>query len=174
MRNKIFSTSLLAILLVITSCVVNSDDEFKEKLTLQFQNESNLIAETTQRQISQDSLITVFNFSVESGNNIVFTYKRNVIPPKNVQDGGLAEKLIFQIPPNRDQFELNAASFDSSPTLYLRSCFCPLSGAGFKVTSGTIVGEKLSNVHWIIDADVTIQTPQESFNISFTEPFYLN
>lgn len=176
MRGKSLHILLLGIIIIIASCNLsnNDDSKFKEKETFEFQKKSNLLAVTTQRQIGQDSLITVFNYSVESGNNLVFTYKRNVIPPNNIQDGGLVETLVFEVSSNKNRFELDATTFDSPQALYLRGCFCLLSGAGFTITTGTITGEKLSTVHWNIKADIEIETPQGSFNINFNQPFFLN
>lgn len=159
---------------LLTCCDVNNSDEFKDTFSYQVSQQSVIETDTMQRPAGQDSSITVQTFSVEPGDSTVFRYEHNVIPPDNVLDAGFFETLVFQVSPNADRFELEEGDFDRAKAFYLRSCFCELPGAAFEVTSGTIRGERLSQVHWIIQADVVIESIVGKFKVKFNKPFYSN
>lgn len=164
----------LFVILLFASCdVSDNDDEFTDSFSYQIQQQSAITFDTTQQPIEPDSLVTVFNFNIEQGNNTVFSYEHNVIAPPDVADGGFFETLVFQAPANIDEFEYRDEELQQGTAFYRYSCFCQLAGAGFKVTSGVIRGERLSPIHWIIRADVRIETATGNFEVEFKEPFYV-
>ena len=171
-----FFTILLLVALQISGCNIsdNDDDEFTDRYSYQIKQESAIAVDSVQRPTGEDSTATYPNFSITPGDSTVFVYRHDVIPPKNVADGGFSETLVFQIPADANQFEVTAESFSEMNAFYRFSCFCQFGGLAFPATGGTIRGEKISPVHWIINADVTIQLPYGDEEISFEEPFFVN
>lgn len=170
-RNNINRLALaFGISLLISSCNTY-DEDFRETFTYNIYSQSEVFSDTTSRQVSQDSSISVYNFSVKSGDSMVFEYQRNVTPPETVLDGGLVETLVFQIPSNSDSFEIRDEQLSNASTFYRRSCFCPLSGAGFKVSDGLIEGEALSANVWLVKAEVSVSAYQQSYDVNFESVF---
>ncbi|NGP75233.1 hypothetical protein G3570_01200 [Balneolaceae bacterium YR4-1] len=77
-------------LVLFTSCGVSGEDEFTETYTFDANRQSAIRSDTTSRQVAQDSTITVYIFSIETGPHLVFEYGRSVHPPENILDAGLA------------------------------------------------------------------------------------
>ncbi|MDX1586133.1 MAG: hypothetical protein R3222_05295 [Balneolaceae bacterium] len=146
------------LLLLFTSCNPSGEEEFRETYIFEATSQSSVIYESTSRQVGPDSVITVYEFSIDTGSNLVFEYGRKVHPPENITDAGLAETLVFQIPPDTDTFDISGNQLEEARAFYRRGCFCPESGAGFKATEGFIEGERLSANIWFVRADVTIST----------------
>jgi len=163
----------LALFLLLTSCGVTGEGEFTETFTFDVQGQSEIVSDTTGRQVAPDSIITVYNFSIEPGSSLVFEYGRNVHPPKNVTDAGLLETLVFQIPTGSDTFELTGNQLSEAQSFYRRGCFCPESGAGFMVSDGFLEGEKLSANIWFVRADVVITGFRQNYEITFEHIFRL-
>ena len=155
---------------VATSCD-QPDDSFSETYSFDIHPQSEIFSDTTSRQVTQDSSVIVYSFSIQSGNSMVFEYQRDVIPPETVLDGGLIETLVFQVPSNSDSFEFRDEQLSNTGTFYRRSCFCPLSGAGFKVNDGLIEGEALSANIWFVKADVSVSAHQQTYNLQFESVF---
>ncbi len=169
---KSIITFYLLATVFLTSCDVSNSDSSSSTYSYVLQKDAMITTDSTEHPIG-DSTGTVLNFSVESGDKNVFTYKHNQRPPKGVMDGGFSEELVFQVPADVEQFELSNSIFSNGNALYRRSCFCSYAGTAFEVSAGTISGEKLSSVHWIIHGDVTIETPYGIFELSFKEPFHV-
>ncbi|MBN2732461.1 MAG: hypothetical protein JXR26_08540 [Balneolaceae bacterium] len=178
MKNYINFLPLLfaSIILAITSssCDVSNDGRFTDTYTYKIQRESVIVVDSVDRPAGEDSTITTASFSVEPGNNTVFTYTHNRNSPDGIADAGLAETLIFQVPEGTVEFEFQGEELRQATALYKRSCYCALSGAALEVTTGTIRGEQLSAIHWIIFADVTIESAIGTFDVAFEQPFYVN
>ena len=168
-----FVVGILAIILLsmITSCGVTGEDEFRETFRFDVHSQSEIVSDTTSRQVGPDSTITVYNFSIELGSSLVFEYGRNVHPPDNVTDAGLSETLVFQIPADSKSFELMDTQLQGAEVFYRRGCFCPESGAGFKVERGSIEGKKLSANIWFVRADVNISGFGRNFDVAFEHIF---
>src|SRR5699024_6030982 len=160
-RYNLPMVTLLAysMLLLLTSCNISDSDQTRDSYFYALHKQAAIAVDTTQRLVGEDSSTTITTFSTIPGNNKVFAYKHNVNPPEGLVDAGLTETLVFQIPSQIDRFEWSEQKLQDHSAWYKRSCFCPLSGAAFKLTSGTIRGEKLSAAHWIIRADITIESP---------------
>src|SRR5699024_11741780 len=115
---------------------------------------------------------TVTAITIAPSNNKVLDYKHNVSPPEGLADDGLTESLVFQIRSQIDSFEWSGQNLQEHSVWYKRSCFCPLSGAAFEVTKGSIRGEKLSTVHLIVLANITVENKAGRFEIAIDEPYY--
>ncbi len=166
------SCILASILLsIVISCGVTGEDEFRETYIFDVHNQSEIVSDTTNRQVGPDSTVTVYNFSIEPGSSLVFEYGRNVHPPDNVTDAGLTETLAFQVPADSESFKLKETQLQEAEVFYRRGCFCPESGAGFKVERGYIEGEKLSANIWFVRADVTISGFGQNFDVAFEHIF---
>ena len=159
---------------LFSSCGISGEDSFTETYVYNINPQSEIISDTTSRQVGADSAITVYTFSIEPGANLVFEYQRNVHPPDNVTDAGLVEDLVFQIPTGTSSFEIRDEEFADANTFYRRGCFCPESGAGFKVTDGFIEGETLSPNIWFVRADVSISGFGREFDVTFEHTFRFN
>lgn len=172
-RRVTFASCILAtiIFLLFTSCNISGNDEFTETYTFDANRQSEILSDTTSRQVGPDSIITVYNFSIEAGSNLVFEYGRDVHPPENVQDGGLSETLVFQIPTGSNTFNLSGNLLSDAKVFYRRGCFCPESGAGFKATEGFIEGERLSANLWFVRAEVTISGYRQDYQLKFEHTF---
>ncbi|HLR31053.1 MAG TPA: hypothetical protein VK074_01095 [Fodinibius sp.] len=160
-------------LLLFTSCNITDSDQPRDSYSYALHKQAAIAVDTTQRPAGEDSTTTVTSFSIAPGNNKVFAYKHNVNPPEGLADAGLTETLVFQIPSQIDSFEWSGQNLQEHSVWYKRSCFCPLSGAAFEVTKGSIRGDKLSAVHWIVRANITVESPAGRFKIAFDEPFYV-
>lgn len=158
-------------LCTLTTSCYQPHDSFSETYSFDIHAQSEIFSDTTSRQITQDSSLTVYNFSIQPGDSMVVEYMREVNPPDNVTDAGLVETLVFQIPPDTDFFELNDEELLQANTFYRQSCFCPLSGAGFKVDSGLIQGEMLSANIWFIEGSVHVDTYNRAVEVTFDGVF---
>ncbi|MGK7370271.1 MAG: hypothetical protein ACNS64_08645 [Candidatus Halalkalibacterium sp. M3_1C_030] len=156
---------------LIASCNITGDDSFTETFIYSINRQSEIVSDTTSRQVGPDSTITVYTFSIELGSSLVFEYRRNVRAPENVTDAGLTETLVFQIPPGVDNFEFIDDELTEASTFYSRGCFCPESGAGFRVMDGFIEGESLSANIWFVRADVSISGYGREFDVTFEHIF---
>ena len=149
------------------------NDDFTETFTFDVKEEATIKSDTTSRVVAPDSSITVYTFSIQPGDSVVFNYERDVEPPDNVTDAGLVETLVFQIPQDVNSFELRDEELPKANTFYSRGCFCPLSGAGFKVDNGLIQGEMLSANIWFVQADVIVKAANRTFEVQFDGVFRL-
>lgn len=166
-----FITGILVVL--FSSCSISGEDSFRETFDYSIHRQSEIASDTTGRQISPDSSITVYNFSIKPGSNLVFEYERNVHPPEDVTDAGLVETLVFQIPTGINTFEFRDEELNEAHAFYSRGCFCPESGAGFRVMDGFIEGETLSANIWFVRADVSISGYGQNFDVKFEHIFRL-
>lgn len=153
------------------SCDLFNGRSFSETFSFDINPQSEISFETIDRQVALDSSITVYHFTIEPGDEITFKYQRNLIPPDNVTDAGLVETLVFQIPANTDSFEYRDNRLLEANTFYRRGCFCPESGAGFKIEDGFIRGEMLSANIWFIEASVTAETYNQTVEVPFDGVF---
>lgn len=170
--------SLLALFIAMALCILavscgSSDDDFSESFTFDVREQSTIESDKTSRQVASDSSVIVYNFSIQPGDSVVFKYQRDVDPPDNITDAGLIETLVFQIPANVTSFELRDEELPGARTFYRRGCFCPLSGAGFKVDNGLVQGEMLSANIWFVQADLTVDAINQSFDVQFKGVFRL-
>lgn len=157
-----------------TGCDVTDGDRVEHTYTYHINRQAAIDTDTLQQPTGQGDSVTVYPFSIEEGSHTVFRYRHNSRPPKGVIDGGLVETLVFQVPSGTDKFEYRGDTLGRHSALYRRSCYCPLSDAGLRVTGGVIRGEKLSAVHWIIHAEVTITGPTGTYRVRFEAPFYVD
>lgn len=158
-------------LLVLSSCGISEDDEFTETYTFDISRQSEIRSDTTERQVAPDSVITVYNFSIESGPNLVFEYRRSLNPPENILDAGLVETLVFEIPEGQHTFSFSGNQLSNAEAFYRRGCFCPESGAGFRATDGFIEGEQLSANIWFVRTDVMIPGYGQEYRVEFEHTF---
>ncbi|HYW35143.1 MAG TPA: hypothetical protein VE868_07045 [Balneolaceae bacterium] len=158
---------------VLSSCIFNNHTSRPPNTyACDFQTNAAIQADTALFHISPDSTITAYNFSVQSGSSLVFRYNHQKKAPDHARDAGFSETLVFRIPTDVKKFDYQDKNFSQADVFYQRSCACSISGAGFKVTSGLIRGERLSPVHWIIRVNVTVHTPDGDFHLKFNRPFY--
>lgn len=169
--SKLLLLGCISILLV--SCDLSKDEEFKETYTYSFQQDKQLVVDTTSQQITEDSTQSILNVSSEAGNHLVFHYEKRVTPPPNVLDGGSTTTVYFQIPTGTSTFKLEGAELANANVYFQRSCFCPVIGA-LKVENGRIEGQKLSENLWSISGLLESEGPRTTYETKFEGVFILN
>jgi hypothetical protein len=157
----------------IVSCDLSTDDEFKETYTYSFQQDKQLVVDTTSQQISEDSTQTILNISSQSGTNLVFHYEKRVTPPPTVMDGGSITTVYFQVPTGTSRFTFEGEELTNANVYFQRSCFCPIIGA-LEVEKGMVEGQKLSENLWSVSASLQPEGPRATYEINFEGVFKLN
>ena len=157
----------------IVSCDLSKDDEFKETYTYSFQQDKQLVVDTTSQQITEDSTQTTLNISSQLGTNLVFHYEKRVTPPPTVMDGGSITTVYFQVPTGSSTFTFEGEELKNANVYFQRSCFCPIIGA-LKVENGIVKGQKLSENLWSVSASLQPEGPKTTYEINFEDVFKLN
>lgn len=159
--------------LLIVSCDLSKNEEFEETYTYSFQKDKQLVVDTTERQITEDSTQTMLGVSSQSGNDLVFQYEKRVTTAPSVMDGGSITTVYFQVPTGTSTFTLEGEELRNTKVYFQRSCFCPIIGA-LKVESGIIEGQKLSENLWSVSASLQSEGPRTTYETKFEGVFILN
>ena len=175
---RVFTQYLKLVLLgclsiVMASCDLSNSEEFEETYTYSFQQDKQLVVDTTSRQATGDSTQTILSVSSQSGDNLVFHYEKRITAPPGVMDGGSVTTVYFQISPKTERFTFEGTELTNANVYFQRSCFCPLIGV-LKVESGLIEGQKLSETLWSISASLQQKGPETTYDIKFEGTFTLN
>ena len=163
-------SSIILVLLVLCSCDVLEKDTTEKTYSFSYQQDRQIVVDTTQEQWSEDSTRTLLNANMQPGNDLVFRYKYRETPPKNVLDGGFSEELLIQVPASSKQFKFTDYELKQAPIYYKRGCFCPRIGS-LNADSGHISGQKINPNMWKINADVIVQNQYERRKVSFDDIF---
>lgn len=168
--SKLFLVGFISLLIV--SCDLSKNEEFEETYTSSFQQDKQIVVDTTERQITEDSTQTMLRVSSQSGNDLVFHYEKRVTPPPTVMDGGSITTIYFQIPSGTEKFRWEGDELTNANVFFQRSCFCPIIGA-LKVENGTIEGQKLSENLWSVSASLQAEGPIATYETKFEGAFIL-
>lgn len=158
-----------AVCLIISACD-SADDGFTETYSYTFQDNKQIVVDTTHQQFGEDSTRSVLTLVFPTGNNLVFHYKFNQTAPPEIMDGGFAESIFFEIPSGSQSIDLSGEDLKQAGTFYARSCFCPRIGA-IEVDSGYIKGKKMSEGFWQVSASVGGEIPYGKFEVEFDDVF---
>lgn len=90
---------------------------------------------------------------VEEGNNLVFEYKFSTEGAPEIADDEFTEIVYFELNANTEDFSFNENDFEGINAYLGRFCFCGNTGF-FKITSGTMNGEKTGNNQWRVSINV--------------------
>ncbi len=122
------------------------------------------------KQIVVDSSSNQVEFTVEAGNQLVFTYEYKKDDSPRIADDEYTENLIFAIDSSLSDFAYTDDQLSSTDLAFIAYCFC--IDRTTAITSGTLSGLKKDNNHWQIDLDVSFdragQTEQRTFSKVFT------
>ena len=101
--------------------------------------------------------LSEFNFSdVSPGNNLVFRYYFLADENPNISDDEYAERIIFEIPSDADEFSFTNAELSNINTYFDKFCFCFIEGS-IPISEGTISGSKINATTWEVSIDVSFE-----------------
>jgi hypothetical protein len=168
----LFLFLLIGIVSTLASCDANNIHEPDVTYSYTFQKNAAIKLDSTTTSTGKQDTAAVLHFSIENGNSLVFSYKKQHSSSKNIADAGSSKALVFQVPADTTKFSYYNNGIQQIHALYQQDCYCAGGGSAVTVTEGTIRGERLSAVTWIIRVDVTIEYFGNNVHLKFHQPFY--
>lgn len=138
--------SLLCLLLVLISCESEDDtvNENGDVLTYHYFENA---------RINLDSN----NFtSIENGVNRVFEYEFVADDNPNLADDEFAERILFEVPLNMDNFSFSNQELNTIHAYYDKYCFCLIEGS-IPLSTGTIRGTRINSSTFEIEINVEFE-----------------
>lgn len=155
---------VMALLLLFMACKKANDAGCSTNETTTFYFSNNRQVDT----LWQPTTGSVFANSV-AGSDIVFQFRRDVIPCGVVLDAGYTDQLIFQIPTGSTSFDYDDSTELANANAYFtRMCYCPSVTA--QHVTGRIKGARINNNSWSLQIDVTtpLMGPGQRLTGNFT------
>ena len=173
-HTSVFHCLLLAIAfcLLISACENTFNEGYTTSKSYSFQKDRQIVVDTSQQVVTEDSTQRLFHARIEEGDKLVFIYKFTRKAPPNIADGDFAEYIRFEVPTDRTSFDWESTDLTNRHVFYSRGCFCPIIGS-LEVTKGYLRGEQLSNRHWVVNAslETSSKITDETFEVSFSDVF---
>jgi len=148
---------LISISGLLFACNPLEDERITKTNVFRFQPQKEIQVDTTTIVIPGEDTVSAYRISVIEGNHLVFMYRAKRQPPENVDDGGFEEILMLSLSKDQTKFRFENDELNEIPVYYSRRCtFCPGSGFFFRVSSGFLEGEKLSETVWNIRISINV------------------
>lgn len=111
-------------------------------------------------------------YSIVNGSDEVFIYRHIYENLSNVIDDEYEERILFQVEPDLKSFSIKSENEFSNANCIFGACGNSYPSVLFRTISGSIEGDKVSDMEWQVVADLTI----EKFNggtskVEFNEVF---
>jgi hypothetical protein len=104
-----------------------------------------------------------YDYQVQSGQNILFTYDQRFMNCPDVSDDEGARMVFIEIPADKTEFTIENSS-SGSKVLMVNQCFC-YDAYPHLITKGKVTGKRISFNRWEIEATLYSTADQ-------TSPFY--
>ena len=138
--------SLLCLLLVLISCDSEDDtvNENGDVLTYHYFENARVHLDSN-------------NFtSIENGVNRVFEYEFVADDNPNLADDEFAERILFEVPLNMDNFSFSNQELNTIHAYYDKYCFCLIEGS-IPLSTGTIRGTRINSSTFEIEINVEFE-----------------
>ena len=138
--------SLLCLLLVLISCESEDDtvNENGDVLTYHY-------FENARVHLYSNSFT-----SIENGVNRVFEYEFVADDNPNLADDEFAERILFEVPLNMDNFSFSNQELNTIHAYYDKYCFCLIEGS-IPLSTGTIRGTRINSSTFEIEINVEFE-----------------
>ena len=155
---------LAASVLILGACKKNNSSTTPcapETIETYFQTNKSLETSIRAHDAGQDP--KPYDYSLQGGQNIVFTYNQRFMNCPDVQDDEGGRMVFIEIPANKTEFTIDNAT-EGSKVLMVNQCFC-YDAYPHLITKGKVTGKKIGFNLWEIEATLYSTADQ-------TSPFY--
>jgi hypothetical protein len=164
--------SIIGAGILISSCDTNNIHKPDVTYSYIFQKNAAIELDTTQQSSAKGNAAALLHFSIISGNELVFVYKKFISSSDKISDAGGSRVLAFQIPAGMKKFNYRNQQLGQVHAFYQQNSSGSGESTAMKITRGLIRGEKLSPVSWIVKVDVTVKINGNQVHLKFHQPFY--
>ena len=140
----------LKIVVIILVCLISCNED---------EDTNSDTGDRSEYRFFQDSSISIgeFDFAlIANGTNLVFEYYFIADDEPNIADDEYSERIIFEIPPNLNEFSFSASELSNANTFFDKYCFCVIEGS-IPIEVGSISGIKIDDTTWEITIDIAFE-----------------
>ena len=160
-----------SILLVAAGCNFGTDRLSTGQFTYRFNTNRTITITDTLLFPSGNDTLQAFRTQPAEGGDLLFLWQRRKSRTDGNADRTETATLLFQLPDTVEELSADNGSLRSLNMLLMPRCNCPEDDAGFPVSRGTFLADKLSETVWLIELAVSVDLPDETANVKIDHIF---